>query len=93
MNYRRDRYGSQKPKQKKWRKKKTPPPTQRPSVVRFIPSGKLLAWDDRQKLLYVSGDGSHHVFPAKNKAQSAVWHTVQVDGTPGGHVYYVVEDA
>jgi hypothetical protein len=75
-----------------WRKPKTPPEPAKPSVVRFLPLDKLMGWDERQKQLFIMGDGSHHVFPAKNKAQSAVWHTVERAGQLGNHKDYRVEE-
>jgi len=95
MNYRKKNFGSRnknrKPKQ--WKKPKTPPEPAKPSVVRFLPLDKLMNWNERDKRLFLDGDGHHHVFPAKNKAQSAIWKSVQKSGFPKSHTDYRVEDA
>jgi hypothetical protein len=74
-----------------WRKPKTPPEPAKPSVVRFLPFDRLMDWDDEKKVLFIGEDGNHFVFFAKNKAQSAIWHTIQKAGR-GNHKDYKVEE-
>lgn len=86
--------GSKKGSGRQWRKPYIPPVPAKPSVVRFVPANKLMGWDERQNLLFIMGDGSYHIFPAKKKAQSAIWHTVnKLAGSAGHYTDYRIEDA
>lgn len=43
-----------------------------------------------QKLLILSDSGIAHVFPSRSEAKKAIYHTVQFEKVPGGHVDFVI---
>lgn len=52
-------------------------------VVMYKPTGQYMAYDPKGNYVYRSGNGKHHVFPAKHRARSAISVTIEMRKAEG----------
>lgn len=72
---------------------KIPPPAAKRCRVVYAPNKTAMYYDPEQKMLMFPSDGFQPtIFPAKSKAQTAIWMTVQNSGGYYGYAEFVIEE-